>query len=114
MIDWLQTLEAARSSPLEPGRLSSLMLKHGSMSLRYYAPRGIDSQTPYTQDEIYIIAQGAGFIVSGASEAELERRAFTAGDAIFVPAGHVHRFVDFSDDFGTWVIFWGPEGGEQS
>ena len=24
----------------------------------------------------------------------------------------VHRFVDFSDDFGTWVVFWGPEGGE--
>ena len=29
-----------------------------------------------------------------------------------VAAGAVHRFVDFSDDFQTWVVFWGPEGGE--
>jgi hypothetical protein len=25
----------------------------------------------------------------------------------------VHRFEDFSDDFCTWVMFYGPEGGEQ-
>jgi hypothetical protein len=24
-----------------------------------------------------------------------------------------HRFEDFTHDFGTWVIFYGPEGGEQ-
>jgi hypothetical protein len=23
-----------------------------------------------------------------------------------------HRFENFSDDFGTWVFFYGPEGGE--
>ena len=31
---------------------------------------------------------------------------------LFVEAGVDHRFVDFSDDFETWVIFWGPDGGE--
>jgi hypothetical protein len=30
----------------------------------------------------------------------------------FTPAGWVHRFEDFSDDFATWVVFWGPKGGE--
>jgi len=33
---------------------------------------------------------------------------------LFVPAGVEHRFENFSDDFATWVIFYGPEGGEGS
>ena len=89
-------------------------MRHGTMSLRYYAPRGHDLQAPHDQDEIYIVASGHGTVLSGPSAAELESRAFEAGDAIFVPAGHVHRFVDFSEDFGTWVVFWGPPGGESS
>lgn len=24
----------------------------------------------------------------------------------------VHRFEEFSEDFATWVFFYGPEGGE--
>ena len=27
------------------------------------------------------------------------------GDAIFVPAGTVHRFEDFTDDLVVWVVF---------
>ena len=42
-----------------------------------------------------------------------ERTPFGPGDALFVAAGREHRFEDFSDDFATWVIFWGPPGGEQ-
>jgi quercetin dioxygenase-like cupin family protein len=41
-----------------------------------------------------------------------DRRPFAPGDVIFVEAGVVHRFEDFSPDFTTWVVFWGPEGGE--
>jgi len=82
------------------------------MTLRFYAPRGEDVQTPHTQDEVYLVASGSGAMVSGPSEHRLERKPFGPGDAIFVPAGYVHRFVDFTDDFGTWVVFWGPEGGE--
>jgi uncharacterized protein YjlB len=32
---------------------------------------------------------------------------------LFVPAGTTHRFEDFSADFATWVVFWGPQGGER-
>lgn len=110
--DWLVTLTNAQAAPLEPGRRSSLLMRHGTMSLRFYAPRGEDPQTPHTQDEIYIVASGSGAFVAGPSESQLERKSFRAGDAIFVPAAYVHRFVDFTDDFGTWVVFWGPEGGE--
>ena len=28
-----------------------------------------------------------------------------AGETLFVPAGVEHRFEDFSEDFGAWVIF---------
>lgn len=113
MGDWLVPLAVAQTQSPEPGRLSALLMRHGSMSLRYYAPRGGDPQTPHDQDEIYIVAAGSAAIVSGPSEGHLERRACGAGDAIFVAAGHVHRFVDMSPDFGTWVVFFGPIGGEQ-
>jgi len=29
-----------------------------------------------------------------------------------VPAGQRRRFENFSADFGAWVFFYGPEGGE--
>ena len=48
----------------------------------------------------------AGFFCDG------ETRDFAAGELLFVPAGVEHRFLDFSDDFVTWVLFYGPEGGE--
>jgi hypothetical protein len=34
------------------------------------------------------------------------------GDFIFVGAGEPHRFEELSPDFETWVILYGPEGGE--
>jgi hypothetical protein len=30
------------------------------------------------------------------------------GDVLFVAAHEEHRFVDFSDDFKVWVVFYGP------
>ena len=99
----------ARTTPLQPGRRSALLLEHGSLELRYYAPRGTDPQTPHSRDELYVVAAGRGWFVRGA-----ERVPFEPGDALFVAAGVEHRFEDFTDDFGTWVIFYGPEGGERA
>ncbi len=48
----------------------------------------------------------------GETEASLERQPFRVGDVLIVPTGLVHRFENFSDDFATWVVFWGPKGGE--
>ena len=101
-------LGEARVAPNEPGRLSALLLTHGSLALRYYAPREADPQTPHTQDEVYIVASGQGWFVRDG-----ERVRFESGDVLFVAAGAEHRFEDFSDDFATWVVFYGPEGGEQ-
>jgi mannose-6-phosphate isomerase-like protein (cupin superfamily) len=112
MENWIVSLATAQSALPQPGRRSALIMQHGTISLRYYAPCGSDPQTPHDQDEVYIVVAGSGIIVSGPSEDRLERRAFGPGDAIFVPAGHVHRFLDFSGDFATWVVFCGRRGGE--
>jgi mannose-6-phosphate isomerase-like protein (cupin superfamily) len=101
-------LSEARTAPSQPGRRSALLLTHGSLELRYYAPRGTDPQTPHTRDELYVVASGRGWFVRDG-----ERVPFEPGDALFVAAGVEHRFEDFSDDFGTWVVFYGPEGGER-
>ena len=103
------TVAEARTAPLQPGRQSALLLAHGSLELRYYAPRGTDTQTPHTRDEVYVVAAGRGWFVRGG-----ERVPFGPGDALFVAAGDEHRFEDFSDDFATWVMFYGPEGGERA
>lgn len=87
--------------------LYSVLLEHGSMELGYYKPIGRDEQKPHEQDEIYIVQSGSGTFVRGA-----EQIVFEPGDALFVAAGIEHRFVDFSDDFSAWVIFYGPTGGE--
>jgi len=111
-MDWLVSLAAAKAAPIPEGARSALLMRHGTMTLRYYAPKGTDPQTPHEQDEIYIVATGRGTFALGTEEKTLERRSFGPGDAIFAAAGWVHRFENFSDDFATWVVFWGPKGGE--
>jgi oxalate decarboxylase/phosphoglucose isomerase-like protein (cupin superfamily) len=109
---WLVTLAEAKAAPIPEGARSALLMRHGTMTLRYYAPRGRDPQTPHAQDEIYVVVAGSGTFALGRDEGALDRGRFGPGDAIFAPAGWIHRFEDFTDDFATWVMFWGPEGGE--
>jgi len=90
------------------GARSVSLFTHGTMELRLYAPRGSDPQQPHTRDEIYVVAKGHGRFDNGGEVVD-----FGPGDALFVPAGRSHRFIDFSEDFSTWVVFYGPEGGEQ-
>jgi len=83
------------------------LMEHGSMSVEIYRPVETDRQTPHLQDELYVIISGNGdFLNNG------ERKAFGPGDVLFVPAGIEHRFENFSVDFASWVIFYGPAGGE--
>lgn len=82
-------------------------LLHGTMSVEVYAPLGEDRQSPHRQDELYIVISGTAEFVKGE-----ERISVGPQDLLFVRAGEVHRFERFSADFSTWVIFWGPDGGE--
>lgn len=102
---WAVTAAQARATPNSEDRTSALLMRRarGEMTLRYYAPRGRDDQSPHDQDELYVVIAGTGqFERAGA------RVAFGPGDVLFAAAGEDHRFVDFSDDFETWVVFYGP------
>jgi mannose-6-phosphate isomerase-like protein (cupin superfamily) len=103
---WVSAANAA-AVPVPAGQLAAPVLAHGSLLVEHYAPRGKDTQTPHTRDEVYVVIGGSGWFVNGA-----ERHRFHAHDVLFVPAGVVHRFEDFTDDFAVWVMFYGPKGGE--
>ncbi len=101
-------LEAITQLQKETLQKFTVLMKHGSMSVEYYAPQKVDAQTPHKQDELYLIATGSGtFFRDG------ERLLFATGDVLFVPAGMEHRFENFTEDFAAWVIFYGPDGGEK-
>jgi mannose-6-phosphate isomerase-like protein (cupin superfamily) len=83
------------------------LFRHGTLTVELYAPRGHDPQSPHARDEVYVVVHGSGWFRNGD-----QRHRFDPGDALFVPAGVVHRFEEFSDDLVVWVFFYGPEGGE--
>jgi mannose-6-phosphate isomerase-like protein (cupin superfamily) len=99
--------EALAKLPGPDGKRFATVFERGSLQIEIYAPRGHDPQSPHTRDEIYVVMQGSGEFINGQ-----RRHFFGPGDFLFVPAGIEHRFVNFTDDFVTWVIFYGPEGGE--
>ena len=85
------------------------LFTHGTLEVEIYSPNQVDLQEPHQRDEIYVVIAGRGtFFCAG------ERIDFAPGDFLFVPAGIEHRFESFSDDFSTWVFFYGPEGGEKT
>lgn len=108
-MDWMFSLPdvATKLSDTPPEMRFHYALRHGTMKVGLYAPQGADTQGPHQQDELYVVVSGSGHFVKNG-----ERRPFAPLDVIFVEAGSEHRFEDFTDDFSTWVIFWGAQGGE--
>jgi mannose-6-phosphate isomerase-like protein (cupin superfamily) len=113
-MDWHHTaLDAFGALPAPPddrypdGVPFRNVLRHGSLSVEAFAPRGQDRQRPHRQDELYVVVAGRSGFVRGADRVDC-----SAGDVLFVPAGTEHRFVEISEDFWAWVVFYGPAGGE--
>jgi mannose-6-phosphate isomerase-like protein (cupin superfamily) len=108
----LRQIPGAASAQYPTGAPSVSTLQHGSMTLKVFRPSanpdGRDHQTPHTQDELYLVHGGSATIVIGD-----ESFAAGVGDAFFVSAGRPHRFDNFTSDFVTWVVFYGPQGGEK-
>lgn len=99
--------DALSQLPPAPAEPYVILFRHGTLTIGLYAPHGTDPQTPHRRDEVYVILRGSGTFVNGGT-----RHPFAPGDVLFVPANQVHRFERFTDDFATWVMFYGPEGGE--
>ncbi|MBN9120167.1 MAG: cupin domain-containing protein [Planctomycetes bacterium] len=99
--------EALAKGPPPAGNLAIPVFEHGSLEVELYAPRGHDPQKPHDCDEVYVVARGRGVFFDGTA-----RHAVEAGAFLFVAAGQIHRFEEFSDDFAVWVFFYGPRGGE--
>ena len=100
-------LEAIEQLKFETENKSTIVMQYGTMSVEYFAPQKTDTQTPHEQDELYVVVRGHGQFKRAGEVFECK-----AGDVLFVPAVMEHRFENFSDDFATWVIFYGPKGGE--
>jgi hypothetical protein len=94
---WWATVEGAAALPIPGGQRSVEVISHGSMVVKYYAPRGRDEQTPHTRDELYVVARGSGTFVGGD-----RRNPFSASDVLSVPAGGLIAST-ISHDLGTWV-----------
>lgn len=98
-------LQALADDP--QGMRFCLLFQHGSLEIEVYKPFGRDMQTAHARNEVYVVIAGRGeFVCAG------ERQDFIAGEVLFAPAGIEHRFENFSEDFSTWVLFYGPQGGE--
>ena len=101
---WHATVSDAMQIPNEKNRLSSLIIEDNNMQIRYFSPKGKDTQKPHQQDEVYVIVKGSGILIRDNKEIK-----FNAGDIIFVPKKMDHCFKEFTDDFATWVIFYGSK-----
>ena len=82
--------------PTRRGCISVDVFRHGSLDIRWYAPFGMDNQTPHDHDEVYVIASGEGHF-----RCDGDLTPCRAGDLLFAPVGSDHRFEDFSADFGA-------------
>ena len=100
--------EARARIPGPPGPHAVSLLQRGTLDVKLSCPVLPNVQTPHEQDEIYVIVKGRGVLVHDGRRDTCE-----AGDLAFVAAGTEHHFEDFTDDLAVWVVFYGPEGGEQ-
>ena len=103
----ISLLAALEMGPPPKGRLAVPVLERGSIVAELYTPKDKDRQSFHTRDELYVVCRGQGLFFYGVT-----REAVEPGSLVFVRAGQIHRFDDFTEDFALWVFFFGPEGGE--
>ena len=71
-----------------------------SAGLYMLAAGAVDMQEPHTEDEIYYVISGRGFI-----QVDQESRPVEAGSLVFVKAYVEHRFHTITEDLRVLVIF---------
>lgn len=71
-----------------------------SAGLYMLAAGAVDMQEPHTEDEVYYVTSGRGFIQVGP-----ESRPVEAGTLVYVKANVEHRFHTITEDLRVLVIF---------
>jgi mannose-6-phosphate isomerase-like protein (cupin superfamily) len=86
----------------ETGRdyLEFLRVPALSAGLYMLAAGAVDMQQPHTEDEVYYIISGRGFIRVGVEEHPVE-----AGTLVYVKANVEHRFHTITEDLRVLVFF---------
>ena len=103
----IRFVEAQQKIPGPAGERAALVLKRGTLDVKLSIPIPPNEQTPHARDELYVVIRGRGVLVH-----EGKRSEFGAGDLLFVAAGVVHHYENFSADLALWRVFYGPQGGE--
>lgn len=85
--------------------LATADLSVGTYSLRAAA---IDTQSPHTEDEVYVVTAGRAQFTSGRDTV-----AVAPGTVLFVPAQEEHRFHDITEDL-VLLVFFGPAYGTRA
>ncbi|MGH2464621.1 MAG: cupin domain-containing protein [Candidatus Limnocylindrales bacterium] len=97
----LSAQRAARGEPwLEFMRYPAL-----SVGLYVLEPGEPDRQSPHTEDEIYYVVEGRGWISVGQ-----ETRPVGPGSVIYVASAVPHQFHDISERLTLLVVFGPAEG----
>jgi len=71
-----------------------------SAGLYMLAAGALDLQEPHTEDEVYYVISGRGFIQVGQESHPVE-----AGSLVYVKANAEHRFHTITEDLRVLVIF---------
>jgi mannose-6-phosphate isomerase-like protein (cupin superfamily) len=97
-------LDDLRQQGAESGNMYLEFLRVPSLSVGLYSlPAGaVDPQLPHTEDEVYYIVRGRGYIQVGD-----EDRAVQAGSVVYVAKLVEHRFHDISEDLDI-IVFFSP------
>jgi mannose-6-phosphate isomerase-like protein (cupin superfamily) len=96
-------VEESLAALTKSGNLFVELFNDKHVTIEIYKPEKEDLQAPHDRDELYMIISGSGdFLLND------EVIQFKTGDLLVVPLGAVHRFENFTEDFATWVVFYGP------
>jgi mannose-6-phosphate isomerase-like protein (cupin superfamily) len=79
-------------------------LRTADLSVGTYAlpAGGTDTQSPHTEDEIYVVTAGRAVLRTPTAAVPV-----SPGSVVFVPAGEQHTFTDITEALTTLVVF-GP------
>jgi len=100
---WQMSLAQARALTLPPDRASAEAFVDGDVEVRFAMPSTLGMQVPHERDEFYVVATG-----SGRYRIEDIEVPIPPGDLLFAAARAEHGFIQRSDDFSEWIVFYGP------